>query len=123
MDGIKQAIRHYKHICKSAYMDYKRPAYHGIRRYGENDIWIPDFITRRIGYSHPSGIACFTVNTYPEIIKWNRHPHKLLYIAENVHVPFSHWAQFADIHHQAFAPDLTIGFDCRQLYPFSLLDS
>ena len=104
-------------------MDYKRPAYHGIRRYGENDIWIPDFITRRIGYSHPSGIACFTVNTYPEIIKWNRHPHKLLYIAENVHVPFSHWAQFADIHHQAFAPDLTIGFDCRQLYPFSLLDS
>lgn len=111
MDGIKQAIRHYKHICKSAYMDYKRPAYHGIRRYGENDIWIPDFITRRIGYSHPSGIACFTVNTYPEIIKWNRHQYKLLYIAENVHVPYSHWAQFADIHHQSFAPDLTMGFD------------
>ena len=111
MKDIKQTIQHIKHVCKSAYTDYKRPIYQGIRRYGANDTWIPDFITQRIGYSCPSSIACFTVNTYPEIIKWNRHQHRLLYIAENVHVPYSHWAQFADIHHQAFAPDLTIGFD------------
>ena len=121
-------VAYTKRLCKSLWRDIKRPTYKGIKRVGIGDTWFPSFIIDRLQYDQPHKVACFTVNSFPELVKWDNHPYKFLYIGENVHVPFSHWAQFEDIQNSRYAPDLTMGFDniCQDNYlrfPYWLVDN
>lgn len=121
-------IAYTKRLCKSLWRDLKRPAYKGIKVAGVNDTWLPSFIMDRLKYTGLRDIACFTVNSFPELIKWDRHKFRFLYIMENVHVYQAHWELFADIQNTPYAPDLTIGFDhiCQdnyQRFPYWLVDN
>lgn len=91
--------------------DLKRPTYKGIKVAGVNDTWLPSFIVDRLKYNRPHDVACFTVNSFPELIKWDRHKFRFLYIMENVHVYQAHWELFSDIQNADYAPELTMGFD------------
>mgnify|MGYP004614544783 FL=1 len=121
-------IKYTKRLCKSLWRDIKRPTYKGIRVSGASERWIPSFIADRLHYSHLNDVACYTVNSFPELIRWDRHKYRFLHVMENVHVYQAHWELFADIQNKKYAPDLVIGFDNISLnnyirFPYWLIDN
>ena len=118
-----------KRLCKSLWHDMKRPTYKGVKVAGvNNDTWIPSFIVDRLGYEHPRRVAYFTVNSFPELLRMDRHRFRFLCIMENVHVYQAHWELFVDIQQQPWAPNLTMGFDYIDQdnylrFPYWLIDN
>lgn len=77
-------IKYTKRLCKSLWRDIKRPTYKGIKVSGASERWIPSFIADRLHYSHLNDVACYTVNSFPELIRWDRHKYRFLHVMENV---------------------------------------
>jgi hypothetical protein len=118
--SVIRTIKNQIKYLKQYYRDSKDSSGSQIKLYNyqwktrnPQDHWLSQFIVSRnlLPKNKKDSIAIFSVNGNHLALNLSQSTYKIFYTAENVHVPYSYWQNYADLLLENKEIDLSIGFD------------